>query len=45
MVFVKRDVSQTNEQQRHFNEWRISELDGEVDSIKTSLKLFFTLQQ
>ncbi len=45
MVFVKRDMGQTNERQRHFNEWPISELHGEVDSIQTSLKLLFTLQQ
>jgi hypothetical protein len=29
-------VSQTNEQQSHFNEWPMSELPGEVDSIQTS---------
>jgi hypothetical protein len=45
LVFVKRDMSQTNEQQRRCNEWPISELLGEVDSIQTSLKLLFTLQQ
>jgi hypothetical protein len=34
-------MGQTNEQQRHFNEWPISELHGKVDSIQiqTSLKL------
>jgi hypothetical protein len=37
----KRDLGQTNETQRHFNEWPISELHGEVDSIQTSLKLHF----
>jgi hypothetical protein len=31
--------------QRHFNEWPISELHGEVDSIQTSFKLLFNLQQ
>jgi len=44
-VFDKRDFGQTNEQQRHFNEWPISELHGKVDSIRTILKLLFTLQQ
>jgi hypothetical protein len=43
--FFKRDMGQTNEQQRHFNEWPISELHGEVDSIQTSLKQLFTSQQ
>jgi hypothetical protein len=38
-------MGQTNEQQRHFNEGPISELHGEIDSIQTSLKLLFTLQQ
>jgi hypothetical protein len=38
-------MGQTNEQQRHFNEWLIGEMHGEVDSIQTSLKLLFTLQQ
>ncbi len=38
-------MDQANEQQRQFNEWSISELHGEVDSIQTSLKLLFTLQQ
>ncbi len=34
-AFVERDMGQTNEQQRqhHFNEWPISELHGEVESI------------
>ncbi len=32
-------MGQTIEQQRHFNEWPISELHGEVDSNQTSLKL------
>ncbi len=41
LAFVKRDTGQTNEQQRPFNEWPISELPGEVDSIQTSLKLNF----
>jgi hypothetical protein len=31
--FCLRDFGQTNEHQRHFNEWPISELHGEVDSI------------
>jgi hypothetical protein len=44
-VFYKRDFRSTDEQQRHFNEQPISELHGEVDSIQTSLKLLFTLQQ
>jgi hypothetical protein len=35
LVFVKRDMGQTNEQQRRFNEWPIRELLGEVDSIQT----------
>jgi hypothetical protein len=43
--WLKRYVGQTNEHQRHFNEWPISELHGEVDSIQNSLKLLFTLQQ
>ncbi len=43
--FYKRDLGQTNEQQRHFNRYPISELHGEVDSIQTSLKLLFTLKQ
>jgi hypothetical protein len=43
--FVKRDMGQTNEQQRHFSEWPISELHEEVDSIQNSLKLLFTSQQ
>ncbi len=40
-VFVKRDTGLTNDQQRHFSEWPISELHGKVDSIRiqTSLKL------
>jgi hypothetical protein len=38
-------MGQTNEQQRHFNEWPISEWHGEVDSIQASLKVLFTLQQ
>jgi hypothetical protein len=37
-------LGQTIEQQRHFNEYSISELHGEVDSIQTSLQLLFTLQ-
>jgi len=45
LVFVKRDMGQINEQHRHFKEWSFSELDGEGDSILTSLKLLFTLQQ
>jgi hypothetical protein len=36
---------QTNEQQRHFKEWPISEWRGEVDFIQNSSKLHFTLQQ
>jgi hypothetical protein len=40
-VFDERDLGQTNEQQRHFNEEPISELHGKVDSIQTSLKLPF----
>ncbi len=43
--FVKRDMGQTNEQQRHFNEWPIRELHGEVDSIQISLQLLLTSQQ
>jgi hypothetical protein len=39
MVFLNRDMDETNKQQRHFNGWPISELLGEVDSIQTSLKL------
>ncbi len=43
-VFVKEImVSQTNQQQRHFNEWPIGKLSGEVDS--TSFKPLFTPQQ
>jgi hypothetical protein len=38
-------MGQTNEQQRHFNEWPISEWHGEEDSIQASLKVLFTLQQ
>jgi hypothetical protein len=38
-------MGQTDEQQRHFNEWPISELHMEVDLIPTILKLLFTLQQ
>jgi hypothetical protein len=38
---MSRDLSQTNEQQSHFNEWPVSCI-GEVDSIQTSLKLLFT---
>jgi hypothetical protein len=38
-------MGQTNEQQRHFNEWPISELHRELDSSQTSLKLLFNLQQ
>ncbi len=34
-------LGQTNEQQRHFNEWPISEFHGQVDSMQTSLKLLF----
>jgi hypothetical protein len=36
-------MGQTNEQQRTFNEWAISELHEEVDSIKTSLNFKTTL--
>jgi hypothetical protein len=36
-------MDQTNEQQRTFNEWAISELHEEVDSIKTSLNFKTTL--
>ncbi len=39
LVFVERDMGQTNEQQHHFNEWPIGELHGEVYSIQTSFKL------
>jgi hypothetical protein len=38
-------MGQTNEQWRHVKELPISELHGQVDSIQTSLKLLFTLQQ
>ncbi len=38
-------MGQATEQWRHFNERPISELHGEVDSIQTSLKLLFILQQ
>jgi hypothetical protein len=31
-------MGQTDEQQRHFKQWPISELYGELDSIQTSLK-------
>jgi hypothetical protein len=41
--FFERDMGQTNEQQHNFNEWPISELHGEVNSIQASLKLLFTL--
>jgi hypothetical protein len=34
-------MGQTNEQQRHINEWPISELQREIDSIQTSLKNYF----
>ncbi len=46
LLFVKKDMGQTSEHQRHF-EWPIIDLHGEVrvDSIQTSLKLLFTLQQ
>jgi hypothetical protein len=44
-VFVKKDLDQTNEQQRHFIEQPISEFHEKVDSIQTSLKQLFTLQQ
>jgi hypothetical protein len=37
LVFFNKDMGQTNEQQRHFNEWPISELHGEVDSFQNSL--------
>jgi hypothetical protein len=40
LVFVEREMGQTNEQQRHFNKWPISELLGEVDYIQTSLNYF-----
>ncbi len=39
--FFVRYTGQTNKQQHHFNEWPISELHGEVDSIQTLLKLLF----
>ena len=45
LVFVKTDMGQTNEQQRRFNEWPISELLWEADSTQTNLKPLFTLQQ
>jgi hypothetical protein len=45
MVFVKRDIGQTNEQRRHYNEWPINEVHGEVDFIQTSLKPLFASQQ
>jgi hypothetical protein len=45
LVFDKRVLGQTNEHQRHFNDYVISVLYGEIDSIQTSLKLLFTLQQ
>jgi hypothetical protein len=38
MVFVKKDIGQTTEQQRNFNEWPISELHGEVDSKANQFK-------
>jgi hypothetical protein len=34
-------MGQTNKQQRHFNEWPVSELRGEVDSIQTYEIIFF----
>jgi hypothetical protein len=34
-------MGQTNEQQRHFNEWPTSELHVEVVSIQINLKLLF----
>jgi hypothetical protein len=37
--FCPRGLSQTNEKQHHFNEKSISELDREVHSIQTSLKV------
>jgi hypothetical protein len=37
MDFVKRDLGQTNEQQRH--EWPICEMLGEVDSIQTRARI------
>jgi hypothetical protein len=44
--FLSKEVmGQTNEQQRHFNRWQISELYGEVDSIQASLNLRLNLQQ
>jgi hypothetical protein len=45
LVFVKRDLGQTNAAARHFNEWPISELHGAVDTIQTSLKLLYTSRQ
>ncbi len=41
--FCQKRYGQTYEQQRHLNEWSISEL--EADSIQTSLKQLFTIQQ
>jgi hypothetical protein len=38
-------MGHTNEQQRRLKESPISELQEEVESIHTSLKLLFTLQQ
>jgi hypothetical protein len=38
-------MGKTNEQQRQFNEWPISELHGKEDSIQPGLKLLFTSQQ
>ncbi len=43
--FCQKDFCQTNEHQRHWNELAISDLHWEEDSIQTSLKLLFTLQQ
>jgi hypothetical protein len=34
-------MGQTNEQQRHLNEWSISELQREIDFVQTSLKNYF----
>jgi hypothetical protein len=34
-------MGQTNEQQRPFKEWPISELQAEIDFIQSSLKLLF----
>jgi len=34
-------MGQTNEQQRHFNEWPIIELQGEADSIQTIKTTFY----